>query len=72
MWDLSLELAKVNVKRWEAVKREAENRIKAAMGEAEVGELPCGALYTYRLQINHYKARVAHEASFRVLRRKGG
>ncbi len=71
-WDRSLQRAKANVKRWETVRRETENRIKAAMGEAEVGELPCGALYTYRLQTNRYKAREAHEASFRVLRRKKG
>jgi predicted phage-related endonuclease len=70
-WDRALQKAKARIKRWEALKKESENRLKAAIGPAEVGLLPDGGMYTYKDQVTNYKAREAKTVTSRVLRRKG-
>ena len=70
-WDRSLQKAKARIKRWGALKREAENRLKASIGDAEAGLLPSGSIYTYWNQVTEYKAREAYTATYRILRRKG-
>ncbi len=69
-WDRDLQEAKAAIKTEEARKELAENRIKAALAEAQAGILPSGALYTYKTQTTHHKAREAFDSTFRVLRRK--
>jgi predicted phage-related endonuclease len=69
--DRALQKAKARIKRWDALKSEAENRLKAAIGPAEVGLLPDGGMYTYKNQVTNYKAREAKTVMSRILRRKG-
>ncbi len=63
-----LERSKAAIKAAEEVKREFENRLIAAIGDAETALLPDGSSYTYRLQ--HRKETVQKASQFRVLRRK--
>lgn len=70
-WDTRLCEIKAQLKALEEEKRLLENRIKAAIGEASIGVLADGTIYTHKLQTNHYPATEAREVSFRVLRRKG-
>lgn len=65
-----LEACKVDAKGLDATKKRCETDLKAAIGDAEVGELPSGASYTFKVQ--HRREVVQAAASFRVLRRKGG
>ena len=68
-WDLVRREAAASIEVLETNKREAENRLKAALGDAEWGLLPDGTRYSYREQ--HRKSYVVPEATFRVLRRHG-
>ncbi len=69
-WDADLAEAKLWLANWDKVKRHAENKLKAALGNATCGILPNGDQYTFKQQTNHYPAKEASESSFRVLRRK--
>lgn len=63
-----LEAAKATIKEAEKAKREFENELIAAIGDAETAMLPDGSSYTYRLQ--HRKQTVQKASEFRVLRRR--
>jgi putative phage-type endonuclease len=52
--------------------RAAENRIKGALGPATTGVLSDGTRYTFKQQVVHYKAKEAYTSRYRVLRRKKG
>lgn len=69
-WDRELVAAKETIKRADAKKRLAENRIKAALGSASIGILPDGARYSYKKQTVNHKAKEAYTSTYRVLRRK--
>jgi len=69
-WDEKLQAAKVTIKEAEAIKSEAQNKLKAAIGTATVGVLPDGSQYSYKRQTTKRPARPASESSYRVLRRK--
>jgi predicted phage-related endonuclease len=69
-WDVTREAAKAEIKVLEAAVDFAENRLKAAIGAASVGQLPNGIAFTFRTQ--HRNAYTVEAADFRVLRRKGG
>lgn len=65
---LALESAKQSKKGIEGEIREYESKLVSAIGDAEIGLLPDGTAYTYRLQKRaEYKAKATE---FRVLRRK--
>lgn len=69
-WANDLDSAKSRIKEMEEVKRENENRIKAAIGDNTIGVLPDGSQFTWKTQ-----TRAAHEvkeSKFRVLRTKKG
>lgn len=66
-WDEAREAASADLADAEARKREAENRLLLALGDAERGELPNGVAYTCKLQSR--KESVIKATSFRVLRR---
>jgi hypothetical protein len=57
------------MKELEVTKKRCEIDLKAAIGDAETGELPSGAAYT--LKVQHRREVVQAAASFRVLRRRG-
>ena len=71
-WDEMLVEAKEKIKALEAEKKLMENHIKAAIGNAAYGVLPDGTTYSHKKQTNHYPAKEATTASFRVLRRMKG
>jgi len=71
-WDRMLVAAKECVKEWEDAKRQAQNQLKAALGNATTGVLPNGDRYTWKSQTAHHEAREAYDSKFRVLRRKKG
>ena len=65
-WHGALEFAKGQIKAAERIKSEAENRIKAAIGDATWGVLPDGTAYSWKTQ-----TRAAHEvkeSTYRVLK----
>jgi putative phage-type endonuclease len=66
-WDVQRREAMLLLQRDEADKREAENLLIAALGEAEVGLLPDGTRYSYKSQTR--KGYTVEPATFRVLRR---
>lgn len=66
-WADSLEACKSTIKEMEALKTDAENRLKAAIGNAAIGLLPDGSKYSWKTQ--HRKGYVVEPTSFRVLRR---
>lgn len=67
-WDRELCEAKEDLKTAEARKVAAENKIKAAMGEASFAELP-GSAGSYSWKTQNRKGFVVEPTSFRVLRR---
>jgi putative phage-type endonuclease len=69
-WDTDLVKAKEEIKRWEAVKTEAENKIRSVLGEAEMGVLASGVAYTAKVTTVHHKAKEAYTSEYRALRRK--
>jgi putative phage-type endonuclease len=68
-WDSKLAIAKEAIKTAEATKTEIENKIKAAMGNHTIGQIPGGGRFTWKEQTNQYPAREAYQSTFRVLRR---
>ena len=67
-WDTQRLRALAELKTWEASKDEAENKIRAALGEAEVGVLPNGVQFTYKA--SERKGYVVQPTIVRTLRRK--
>ena len=47
-WDADRMQADAEVKRWAAIKQDAENKLKAALGDAEVGMLAAGVRYSWK------------------------
>lgn len=68
-WDADLQSLKKQIDELESRKREIENRIKAAIGDASEGVLPTGGRYRWRTMSRRYEAREAYETTFRELRR---
>lgn len=68
-WDMELEALKDGIKGMEDYKREFQNKIKAAIGDAAYGEIPGGGRYSWKTSIRQEKAREAREISIRTLRR---
>jgi putative phage-type endonuclease len=66
-WDAQLEDAKAQIEGWELKKREAENLLRGALGDAEKGLLVGGAFYTSKLV--ERKEHVVKASSYRQLRR---
>lgn len=66
-WTDEIEAAKEQIKAAEAMKNAAENRIKAALGDATFGLLPNGGLWSWKTQ--ERKGYVVEPTSFRVLRK---
>jgi len=66
-WDSKLAELRESIKIWEAEKREIENKLKAAIGDATYGILPNGGRYSWRTQTR--KAHQVKESKSRVLRR---
>lgn len=67
-WHEAIETAKAEVKRWEAIQQEAENKLKEAIGDATEAFVPGGPRWTYKLQTRRETVQPACE--FRVLRVK--
>jgi putative phage-type endonuclease len=67
-WDTQRLRAIAEAKICEEVKDEAENKLRAALGEAEVGVLPNGVTYTYKA--SERKGYVVQPTVVRTLRRK--
>lgn len=67
-WDTELQQVKTMGKEYEAKKQELENKIKAAIGEAESGILPNGTSYTWKA--SDRKGYVVEATVTRTLRRK--
>ena len=67
-WDAQRLEAIDELKKWDAIKDAAENRIKAALGEASAGILPDGVQYTWTT--SKRSAYSVAESSVRTLRRK--
>lgn len=67
-WDTELQALKDQGKAYEAKRTELENRIKAAIGEAESGVLPNGTTYTWKA--SERKGYVVEPTITRTLRRK--
>ena len=66
-WALDLDGANAKIKELEALKTHAQNRFRAAIGDATFAVLPDGSKYSYKTQ-----ERAAHEvkaSQFRVLRK---
>lgn len=68
-WDARRQEALAQLKHWEAVRDEAENLLKASIGEAAYGVLPGGARYSWKLQRQERAAQPARTVEFRSLRR---
>lgn len=70
-WDRAKREADEHIRRWQAQKDEAENKLRAAIGDNEVGMLP-GTLASYSWKATTYKIKAteAREDVRRVLRRK--
>jgi len=69
-WTGDIESAKEQIKAAEAIKTLAENRIKAAIGDATFGLMPDGSLWSWKTQ--ERAGFVVKPTSFRVLRKLGG
>ena len=72
-WDRLRVEAKDQIKHWEAKEREAENLLKAHIGDATFGVLPSGITYSWKAGIR--RGYTVEETSVRTLRRqepKGG
>jgi putative phage-type endonuclease len=67
LWSGELEQAKETIKKAEAVKTAAENKLKAAIGNATYGVIPGGFSYSWKEQTR--KEHVVAESTFRVLRK---
>lgn len=67
-WDATLREAKAQRKEAQLRAAEAENRIRLAMGDAQLGVLPDGTTFTLKTQ--SVRERVLAPTSYRVLRRK--
>lgn len=67
-WHEQLERTRAEIKKLEAVEREAKNRLIAAIGDAEIGVLSDGT--TYSLKTAHRPEGVVKATSYRVLRCK--
>lgn len=67
-WCKKMAEAKEQSRVAEAIWSEAENRIKAAIGEASYGRLPDGSGFSWKAQTAKYEAKPACEKTFRVLR----
>ncbi len=70
-WAADLKAAKATIKEAEAEKREAENHLKAALGENTFGVLPGGGSLSLKATVRQNTAREASTSTFRVLRAKG-
>lgn len=68
-WDIVRTEAIANVKTWSKARDEAENKLRAALGEASSGRLLSGARFSLKQQTTNYPAREASSSTFRVLRR---
>lgn len=68
-WSETIERCKAQIAALDEEKREAENRLKAAIGGAAIAVVPGGPTWTYRTQTR--EASVTKGSTFRVLRRKG-
>jgi putative phage-type endonuclease len=66
-WDMQRETAIKAIEQADERKREAENRIKAAIGDHAIGQLPNGVRYHWKSQTR--KAYTVDETSFRKLTR---
>lgn len=66
-WDRQREHAKAAIEAAEATKQEAENLLRAAIGDAEAGVLPGGITFTHKLV--RKRAHQVAETSYRQLRR---
>ena len=69
-WDAIRQAAAQEIERQMGLKQEADNALKALIGTAEVGTLPCGVSYSWKTV--EKKAYQVPASSTRVLRRKGG
>ena len=68
-WDEDLQGAKAAIKAAKAMKKEAENHIKAAIGSATFGVLPNGSRYSWKASKRNDPPREAKTISIRTLRR---
>lgn len=66
-WDVELERAKRQIKKWDAIKQTRESQIKAALGDAERGVLPGGVAYTWKA--SERAAYTVNATTVRTLRR---
>ena len=66
-WTAQLEQAKASIKAAEALKTDAENRIKAALGDATFGMLPDGSRWSWKSQDR--AGYTVEPTTFRVLRK---
>lgn len=66
-WDQDRQRAADEIKKWEGVKAEAENKLKAAIADNAQGILPNGVVYTLKEQTR--AAHIVKESKFRALRR---
>jgi predicted phage-related endonuclease/5-methylcytosine-specific restriction endonuclease McrA len=66
-WDRKLARVKLRIKQLEAMEREYESCLKAAIGSATAGALPSGECYTFKTQ--ERAEYVCKATKFRVLRR---
>ncbi len=68
-WDENLKAAKSVIKAATAAKREAENKLKAAIAGATFGRLPDGSLYSWKTSERNDPPREAKTIEIRTLRR---
>jgi len=69
-WDRQRVDAMVTINAAKEMQQEAENKIRAAIGDATMGTISDGLKYSWRFQTR--KAHFVKESEFRVLRRHGG
>jgi putative phage-type endonuclease len=68
-WDLQRQDAISQEKKWKLVKEDAEARIKGALKDAELGVLPNGVSYSWKLAAR--KGYIVDPTTYRDFRRKG-
>jgi predicted phage-related endonuclease len=61
--------AKAQIASAEKMKDDAENKIKAMIGDAEIGVLSDGTRYSWKSSVRHYEPRPAKDVPTRTLRR---